>query len=329
MGVLSLVAGCTDSGTSGDAALAGRAAAGTEAYVCNFAYDSQPGATVATVDVATQTRGPWVDTGSLPSALAATADGRRLLVTDQGTDRLVVLDTATDDVIATISTGVEPDAVAVSPDGHSALVANIDDDTVTPVNLTTMRSGTPIAVGSRPDAVAIGGPSGSTALVADFQSAEVTPVDLTTMTAGSPIAVGNEPDAIAMSPDGTVALVANFGDGTVTPIDVDTMRAGPPLAVGVGPTDIDVAAGPPTPTVAWVTTGAGLVPVNLDSVTAGPAIRLAKVAEAVALSHNGRTAWVADQDGSVTPVALSSGRVGRAIYVGGRPSAIVIPAPRR
>jgi hyaluronoglucosaminidase len=329
LGVILLVTGCGNLTTSRAVILARGASRGTEAYVCNFGYDDQPGLSVAPVDLATGRIGRSVVTGSLPSAVAATPNGRLLLVTDQGDDHLAVLDTATDAVLADVPTGLEPDAVAVSPNGEVALVANVDDNTVTPVDLATLRPGPPIAVGSRPDAVAIGGPTGETALVADLEGNTVTPIDLATMTAGPPIAVGMEPDAVAISPDGATALVANFGSDTVTSIDLATLRAGATVGVGPGPTSVAVTpTGPSGAPTAWVTTGTELVPVNITTLATGFPLSVGHLAEAVAVSTDGTTAWVADQDALVTPLDLSTGKAGPSIYVGGRPAAIVIPPPR-
>ena len=80
--------------------------------------------------------------------------------------------------------------------------------------------------------------------------------------------------------------------------------------------------------VAWVTTGEDLVPVNLSSFSVGTALTVGHLAEAVAIGGDVSTAWVAGQDGTVTPVDLTTGARGASIYVGGRPSAIIIPAPR-
>jgi DNA-binding beta-propeller fold protein YncE len=77
-----------------------------------------------------------------------------------------------------------------------------------------------------------------------------------------------------------------------------------------------------------VTTGSDLVPVNLTAFTAGTAVPVGHLAEALAITADGTTGWVADQDARVTPVDLAAGTVGRSIYVGGRPAAIVIPPPR-
>jgi YVTN family beta-propeller protein len=338
-----LLTGCGNTTASVSTYTAQNAASGSQAYLATFGYDDQPGTTVTSVDLLTGPRagsrglrlGRAVSVGSLPSALAATPDGRLLLVTDQGNDQLAVVDTATDAVIAHIPTGVEPDAVAVSPDGRIALVANVDDNTVTPVDLVTLRAGRPITVGARPDAVAIGGPGGRTALVADLEGDTVTPVDLSTMTAGAPIAVGLEPDAVALSPDGATALVANLGSGTVTPISMATLHPGPSVPVGPGPTSVAVAGtGPSGTPTAWVASGTNLVPVNLPvlasagSSPVGRPVAVGHLAEAVAVNSSGTRAWVAGQDATVTAVNLSTAVVSRSLFVGGRPEAIVIPPPR-
>jgi hyaluronoglucosaminidase len=335
IGLIVLVTGCGNSTKSPAAVLARSASRGTEAYVCNFGYDDQPGTTVTAVDLATGRVSRSATTGSLPSAVAATPDGRLLLVTDQGDDNLAVLSAATDRVLAHIPTGVEPDAVAVTPDGTIALVANVDDDTVTPIDLTTLRAGRPIPVGSRPDALAIGGPGGRTALVANLEGNTVTPVNLTTMTPGTPIPVGMEPDAVAITPDGADALVANLGSGTVTPIDLASLRADLTVAVGPGPTGLAVtSSGPGGSPTAWVTAGVDLVPLKLSNLSlllplsVGTPLPVGHLAEAVAVTADGATAWVAGQDATLTPVDLTTGVRGRSIDVGGRPAAVVIPPAR-
>ena len=305
--------------------LAARADAGAEAYVCTFGYDSEPGATVTPVNLDRATADPEITTGTLPDAVAATPDGRLVLVADEGEDQLTVIDASDGHVVATIQTGVEPDAIAVSPDGSTAVVANSDDGTVTPVNLHTMHAYPPVHVGHQPDAVAIGGPGGHTALVANLGDGTVMPVDLKTMTAGKPIRVGEEPDAIALSADGDSALVADLGSDAVTSVDLTRHLAGSTVNVGVAPTGIasvPVASGQ----VAWVSGGKSLVPVSFGrKPVVGRAIPVGHLAEALAIAQSGTVAWVADGDPYVTEVDLLSGRVLKSVRVGGRPSAIAIP----
>ena len=62
--------------------------------------------------------------------------------------------------------------------------------------------------------------------------------------------------------------------------------------------------------------------------SAGTPLAVGHLAEAVAVTQDGTTAWVAGQDATLTPVDLTTGARGPSIYVGGRPEAIVIPPPR-
>jgi hypothetical protein len=78
-------------------------------------------------------------------------------------------------------------------------------------------------------------------------------------------------------------------------------------------------------TTAVISGGASIVRLTVAGLVVGSPIPVRGAAEAVALSRDGRTAWVALQAGSLVPVTLASGAVGRVIHLGGHPSAVVIP----
>jgi hyaluronoglucosaminidase len=352
--------------------LAGRTAAGQEAWVATDAFVSHPGKTVTPVDLVGHRADAAVTTASQPAALAVAPGGRSLLVANEGADTLSVVDTASGAVTATVKVGLEPDAVAVVPGGAgghgTALVANFGDGTVTPIDLATERAGTPIPVGHQPDAIGVwatsgtagtaGTPVGGVALVANFADGTVTPIDLATMQAGPTVSAGSEPDAVGIVPAGATAgtgtgtgtggqngssaaaataLVADFGSDTVIPVDLATMADGPPVGVGGNPTGMAVAAD----RTAWVVGGGTLTPLTSSAgatsagaagstttppaFTAGTPLALPHVGEAVALEGTA-TAWVALQNGTLAPVDLASGHVGSTVHVGGRPSAVAIPA---
>ena len=282
---------------------ASRSALGQEAYVATGASGSDPGTNLVAVDLPDRTVGrpvavdtPSVLTGQAatePAGLASTPDGRTMVVTARAADQVLTVDTTTGRTVGrTTSRGVEPDAVAVTPDGTTALVANFGSGTVTPLTLT----------GAIPHA-------------------------------GTPIPVGSEPDAVAVTPDGTTALVANFGSDTVTPLTLTGAipHAGTPIPVGTPPPAIAVT---PDGTTAWIAGGIGLVPVAVSTAQVGAAIGTASPAEAVALAPGPTggtpaTAWVATQNGKLVPVDLATKVVGSPIAIGGRPSALLIPPPRR
>jgi YVTN family beta-propeller protein len=302
------------------------------AWVATGASVTLPGMAVTPVDLATRRQGAKVPVGSLPSALAYTADDRGLLVVTSGDDMLHEIDPATHDVIHSVTVGVEPVAVAVAPGGTRgqgiAFVANLGSNTVTPVDLGTWRAGPPIAVGSEPVALAVAAPlpgSGTVlAFVANFGSNTVTPINVASMGTGAPIGVGPSPQTLALA-SGEL-LVGNFGNATLTQIDATTLKPFAPVPLPFAPTGIAAGTGPAA--TAYVCGGAGLVPVMHTALgpAVGTQIALPDAAQGVALSADGATAWVTQQAGGLVPVTLATGKTGPVIHLGGHPSAIVIGA---
>ncbi|MGO8824372.1 MAG: YncE family protein [Acidimicrobiales bacterium] len=297
------------------------------AWVTTGASVTLPGTDVTPVRLPTRHVQPGVAVGSLPSALAYTADGRGLLVVTQGDDTLHEIDPSTHGVVHSAGVGVEPDAVAVAPGGTRgrgiALVANLDSDDVTPVDLGTWRAGPPIPVGTEPVAIAVytATSGAATAFVADFGSNAVTPIDLSTMTAGTAIPVGPGPQTIAVA-SGEV-LVGNFGNRSLTPINAVTLEPGGAVALPLNPTGIAIL---PSGATAYVCGGSDIVAVTTIGLAVGAPVGLPAVAQGIALTADGTTAWVTQQTGSVVPVTLATGKVGTPLRLGGHPSAIVIGA---
>jgi DNA-binding beta-propeller fold protein YncE len=162
--------------------------------------------------------------------------------------------------------------------------------------------------------------------VANFGSSTVTPIDVATMGTGAPIGVGPGPQAVAVA-SGEV-LVGNFGNATLSEINGATLRPDAPVALPFAPTGIAAVGTASTGASAYVCGGAGLVPVTLTALgpAVGTQIGLPGVAQGVALSADGTTAWVTQQAGSVLPVTLATGTAGPPIHLGGHPSDIVIGA---
>lgn len=297
------------------------------AWVTLGASVTLPGSDVTPINLTTRHVGEKVSVGSLPSALAYTANEHGLLAVTRGDDTLHEIDTATHAVIHSVTVGIEPDAVAYAPGGTGgaglALVANLDSNTVTPVDLGTWRAGPPIPVGTEPVAVAVFTPTSGApiAFVANYGSNTVTPIDVATLQAGAAIAVGPGPLALAVA--GTAVLVGNFANSTLTPIDAATRVPGAPVPLPLNPTGIAVAASGAT---AYVSGGAALVPVTVVGLGVGTPIALPDAAQGVALDDNDSTAWVTQQAGSLIPVTLASGAVGKPLRLGGHPSAIAIGA---
>jgi YVTN family beta-propeller protein len=87
---------------------------------------------VSVIDLAAHREIKQVVVGLHPSGIAATADGRHLLVANANSDTVSVIDAAKDEVVETISTrpaekllfGSAPNALVVTPDGKTIYVSN-------------------------------------------------------------------------------------------------------------------------------------------------------------------------------------------------------------
>ncbi len=96
--------------------------------VRNIASDGS----VSVVDLTTNRHLTHIPVGLHPSGLAATPDGRHVLVANANSDSISVIETATNKVVETISTrpsdlllfGSSPSAIAISIDGKTAYVSN-------------------------------------------------------------------------------------------------------------------------------------------------------------------------------------------------------------
>lgn len=315
---LALVSSCLLSGCGSGSAAASSTT--PTAYVATGANVVNPGDSVAVVDTAASRVQTPITTGTLPTGLGVTPDSRDVLVANKGDDTVAEIDVLSGAVVGHAIVGLEPDAVAVTPDGAEALVANFGDDTVTPLALPSLRVGRPIPVGRQPVAVAVS-PAGNLALVSDYQDGTVTPIDLSNLTAGPPLAAGTEPDALYITPDGRTALVSDFETSLVTPIDLRSMTPGEGIPVFGNPTGI---AGLRSSTTIYVSGGASLTPISLGTERPGPPIGIGTLAECLALSPGGTSAWVCGRDGTLVRVSLTRRSVTDRVQVGGQPTAVVI-----
>jgi YVTN family beta-propeller protein len=302
-------------------------------------------------------------TGQAPAAPAAThsqpgaaPSASTVYVVSRTAGTVTPVDTATNKAGQAIKVGAQPSAIAITPDRRTAYVVNqnnqdgIKDGTVTPITTATDQPGKPIWVGTEPDAIAIT-PNGQTAYVANQLSNTVTPITIATNTPGTPIKVGYEPDAIAITPDGKTAYVVSQNlsqGGTVTPIDTATDKPGKPINVGASPRVIAITPDGQTAYVASsagqlisrdgsvVNQGASVTQVNTTTNQPGNPITINGFPIAIAITPDGRTAYVlADSlskgsvpmpqgDGFVVPVATATGQPGRPIRVGILPSGLAI-----
>lgn len=300
---------------------------------------------VATVNVTpgNHSLGKHVPVGTYPDAIAI--DGNTAYVANYTSNDVTAIDLATDSAIKSIPVGVGPAGIAISKQLDRAYVtdngtASSLGSSVTPINLKTMKAMAPISVGAGPQGIAIT-PDGmhayvanAGAIVAGQQGAvgnTVTPINLADDKPGKTITVGNGPVGVAVTPDGGTVYVTNLDSLSVTPINVSSNQALAAIPVPGGPIAVAVAGGN-----AWVvdtpsntSPGDNVVPIRLSTDRVGAPIKLKKGAQAIAITPNGATAWVACFDSElIQSVNLRSHKAGGTIHVSGGPDAIAITSQR-
>ncbi len=225
------------------------------------AADVSPGAPVAGVWASllpTQQRirpiGKHINLGLFPTGMALSADGRLLLVTNNGSllESLTVVDTETLAVVDE-QIGAPPYAdvlfmgVALSADGRTGYAAGHSAATGLIYTLTlapgpSMVVGTPITLpdGSFPAGLAIS-PAGDRLYVAENLANKLAIVDTQTRTLVAEVPVGRQPWGVAVHPSLPQVYVTNRVDQTVSVVDVEHREVLGTAASGGGPNAVAVS----------------------------------------------------------------------------------------
>ncbi len=243
-------------------------------------------------------------------------------------------------------------------------VVNAGSNSVSFVNKQGKEVHPPVAVGNSPFAIALSA-NNEWAFVANTgwgvaPGDTITPINLTTFKAAKPIRVGTGPFAVAVTPDGKKAYVANMGSMapaasqlatrgyyfddnvtdayTVTPINLVTGKPGKNIYSGPGPGAVAI-----TPNGRWAyvanagstnnyagTVSGTVVPIRTSTDTTGKPISVGPGPMAIAITPNGRWAYVANagwwthEGHTVTPINLLTNQALAPIPVGAAPIAIAI-----
>lgn len=184
----------------------------------------------------------FIATGSLPTGIVFSPDGKTVYVANQS-GSVSVLDVASRQVVAAIAVE-SPLAVRVSPDGTQLFVAT-GISTVVVVDVATRVVTRTVAVGDSPNAFAVH-PNGRQLYVSNFLVGTVSEIDMSTGAVLRTFAVGGTPQEMALDRKGTRLYVANEA-GYLNEIDLLTGQLAPQIPLqaggfGVGVTPDDAEA---------------------------------------------------------------------------------------
>ena len=143
-----------------------------------------------------------------PRELTVARDGKRLYVTAEESDLLLVVDLDTRAVVARVPVGRWPHSVALTRDGKTAYVTNRGSNTISQVDLATDRVSREIPVGDAPAGLALDAAE-RFLYVANGSSNDVSVVDLASGSECSRLAAGENPHGVALAPDRAHMFVTN------------------------------------------------------------------------------------------------------------------------
>jgi YVTN family beta-propeller protein len=306
--------------------------AGNYAYVANqgsgtvSVFDTRTGALVDTNTSSPAVVDP-ITVGGGPTGMAASPDGNRVYVTNQGDGTLSVIDTnptsvTYNKVISTVKVGTSPSAVAVGPDGR-VYVANTGSGTVSVITFTkTSYKISTVTVGSAPAALAVS-PTTGQVYVAN-RGINTVSVISTSNKVVKTITVGSQPSSVAITPDGKRVYVVNTGSATVSVINAATntlVDTNPstffvidPIAVGPSPTSVKISSDGATAFVANGNDTISVIDLRLTSTTYNMVITTVAIdptgpelvgGHAIAINPTTGSVYVSDAfDGNVRVVSM-------------------------
>jgi YVTN family beta-propeller protein len=289
----------------------------------SYSLSAASGSQTASATVTVTGLGPIgsIPVGRILNAIAVSADGTRVYVSNYGDDTVSVIDTATNRVLTNIPVGDQPKGVAISPDGTHVFVSSFRSDIVSVIETATDRVLTNIPVENNPTGITVS-PDGTRVYVSNQESQRVSVIDTVTNRVLWNIPVGGAPRGVAINPDGTRVYVANSNSGTVSVIDTATDRVVTNIRVGDRPYGIACS---PDGTRVYVTIYGDDTVSVIDTTTNRVVtyIPVGSYPTDVALSPDGTRAYVANHlDDTVSVIDTATDRVLTNIPVGRKPSGI-------
>jgi YVTN family beta-propeller protein len=283
---------------------------------------------------------------SAETGVAASLSGGRLLVTNEDSGDITIIDLARGEVAAKVPVGKRPRGIRVSPDEKFVFVAlsgspksgpNVDESKLPPAD----RAADGIGVldtsqwklvrilksGQDPEHFDISS-DGKTMFVSNEETAEATSIDIASGEVTGRLKVGDEPEGVTLRPDGKVVYVTSEGNNQIAAVDVATRKLVATIETGPRPRSVVFTYDGKTAFVACET-GAQVTVIDavkhrrrgeikIDAAGARPM--------GTAISADGKTVYVSNgRGGSVSLIDVATEKVVDTITnVGTRPWGIAV-----
>ena len=184
-----------------------------------------PGNSLTVLDLRNRRAVRTIDLGQYtrPHGIAWMPDGKRVLVTSEQAQALVVVDVPNGRVDHAIATGQPGHLLTLTRDGRHAYTANIATGSVSLVDLEKRTVVKTVVTGKGPEGHDVS-PNGRELWAADRTLNRITVLDATSLDSLASIPTGEFPNRLHFTPDGRWVLVSNIRSGTVDVIDAQARR---------------------------------------------------------------------------------------------------------
>jgi YVTN family beta-propeller protein len=315
---------------------------GTMAYIGNVGDG-----TVTPINLATAVAGAPIPVTNFPTSLSLTPDGKTLYAASLSNNTVTPVDTATNKPGSPIGVGVAPDGIAITPDvapvagftsqyapASVGLPATFDATTSTPqTSLISSYRWTfgdgHAATTTSPKVSHVYATAGTypvTVTLTDTAGTSLTQVFTghTVSRQGSPLASTTGTIRIYATPPGAPTLLyrPDFGGSTLTPFDTATNTQLSSISVAGRPGSVAIS---PDRRTAWVTSSLTNTVTPIDLATGAIIARISlSMPNAIAITTDGKTVYVATGGNTVTPISTATHLAGKSISLSGPAGALAI-----
>jgi YVTN family beta-propeller protein len=317
-----------------------RSSAAPAASVAPIAASGAPAASLAPLAAAASASGA-----------PASAGGPRLLVTNEDSGDVTIIDLVREEVVAKVPIGKRPRGIRVSPDGRSVFVAlsgsvkggpNVDESKLPPgdraadgigvIDIASWKVVRVLQSGQDPEHFDVAR-DGKRIFVSNEETGEASSVDVPTGEVTGHIKVGGEPEGVTLRPDDKVFYVTSEEGNAVAAVDIEQSMVVATIETGARPRSVVFT---PDGKSAFVACETGAQVTVIDAVNHRRRADIKIDAPGArpmgtAISRDGKTVYVSNgRGGSVSLIDVATEKVVHTIpKVGTRPWGIAVSADGR
>ena len=203
-----------------------------------------------------------IEVGAVPKYVAATPDGKQVLVTNWCSMDLSVVDVEKGKTVKTIPLGGDnPRGIEVTDDSKTAYVALMGSDHTVKVDLASGDVTDFVSTGDGPRHLVLS-PDGKHLYITNNGANTISKVDAKSGEVVDTASVGNRPRSMTISPDGAAVYAVNYDDSTMSKILTDDMEVVQTVQTDAHPIGITYE---PTKKRVWVACYGGTILVFDDA----------------------------------------------------------------